>query len=50
MWMVLLVRLMSKLKKERHKVLIFSQMQMVKIIDVIKEFCDFYQYKIERLD
>jgi superfamily II DNA/RNA helicase len=46
--MVLLDKLLPKLKKEGHKVLIFSQ--MVKMMDVIEEFCEFRQYKVERLD
>jgi superfamily II DNA or RNA helicase len=46
--MVLLDKLLPKLKKEDHKVLIFSQ--MVKMIDYIEEFCDFRGYPCERLD
>jgi chromodomain-helicase-DNA-binding protein 7 len=37
--MVLVDKLLPKLKKEGHKVLIFSQ--MVKMIDLIEEFCEF---------
>jgi hypothetical protein len=46
--MVLLNKLLPKLLKEGHKVLIFSQ--MVKMIDVIEEFCNFCQYSVARLD
>ena len=46
--LVLIDKLLPKLKKEGHKVLIFSQ--MVKMIDFIEEYCDFRGYKCERLD
>jgi superfamily II DNA/RNA helicase len=46
--MVLLDKLLPKLLKEGHKVLIFSQ--MVKMIDLIEEFCEFRVYNCERLD
>jgi len=46
--MVLIDKLLPKLKKEGHKVLIFSQ--MVKMIDFIEEFCEFRGYNCERLD
>lgn len=46
--MVLIDKLLPKLKREGHKVLIFSQ--MVKMIDFIEEFCEFRGYKCERLD
>jgi superfamily II DNA/RNA helicase len=46
--MVLLDKLLPKLRREDHKVLIFSQ--MVKMIDVIEEFCEFRGYPVERLD
>lgn len=46
--MVLLDKLLPKLQREDHKVLIFSQ--MVKMIDVIEEFCEFRGYPVERLD
>ena len=46
--MVLLDKLLPKLKREGHKVLIFSQ--MVKMIDLIEEFCEFRHYSVERLD
>ena len=46
--MVLLDKLLPKLQKEGHKVLIFSQ--MVKMIDFIDEYCEFRKYNCERLD
>jgi superfamily II DNA/RNA helicase len=46
--MVLLDKLLPKLRREDHKVLIFSQ--MVKMIDVIEEFCESRGYPVERLD
>jgi len=46
--MVLLDKLLPKLRSEGHKVLIFSQ--MVKMLDLISEFCDFRGFKHERLD
>jgi chromodomain-helicase-DNA-binding protein 7 len=46
--MVLVDKLLPKLKKEGHKVLIFSQ--MVKMIDIIEEYCEYFKYSCERLD
>lgn len=46
--MVLLDKLLPKLRNEGHKVLIFSQ--MVRMIDVIEEFCEFKKYPCSRLD
>jgi SNF2 family DNA or RNA helicase len=46
--MVLIDKLLPKLLKEGHKVLIFSQ--MVKMIDIIDEYCEFRGYPCERLD
>lgn len=46
--MVLLDKLLPKLKREGHKVLIFSQ--MVKMIDFIDEYCESRGYSHERLD
>ncbi len=46
--MVLIDKLLPKLLREGHKVLIFSQ--MVKMIDIIEEFCEFRKYNHERLD
>jgi hypothetical protein len=46
--MVLLDKLLPKLRKEGHKILIFSQ--MVRMLDLISEYCDFRKYPYERLD
>lgn len=46
--MVLLDKLLPKLRQEGHKVLIFSQ--MVKMLDLISEYCEFRNYPFERLD
>lgn len=46
--MVLLDKLLPKLRSEGHKVLIFSQ--MVKMLDLIEEFCEMRGYPQERLD
>lgn len=46
--MVLLDKLLPKLKQEGHKVLVFSQ--MVKMIDLISEYCEFRDFRYERLD
>jgi chromodomain-helicase-DNA-binding protein 7 len=46
--MVLLDKLLPRLKAEGHKILIFSQ--MVKMLDLIAEFCEFRNYRYERLD
>ena len=46
--MVLLDKLLPKLRKEGHKVLIFSQ--MVRMIDYIEEYCNYREYPVERLD
>lgn len=46
--MVLLDKLLPKLRQEGHKVLIFSQ--MVKMLDLISEYCDFRGFRHERLD
>ena len=45
--MVLLDKLLPKLRQEGHKVLIFSQ--MVKMLDLLAEYCDFQGFKHERL-
>lgn len=45
---VLLDKLLPKLKQEGHKILIFSQ--MVKMLDLISEYCEFRDFKYERLD
>jgi len=46
--MVLLDKLLPKLKEEGHKVLIFSQ--MVKMLNIIAEYCDLRDFNHERLD
>lgn len=46
--MVLLDKLLPKLRQEGHKVLIFSQ--MVKMLDLISEYCEFRGFPFERLD
>jgi superfamily II DNA/RNA helicase len=46
--MVLLDKLLPKLRQEGHKILIFSQ--MVKMLDLISEYCEFRDYRFERLD
>jgi len=46
--MVLLDKLLPKLRQEDHKVLLFSQ--MVKMLDLISEYCDFREFPHERLD
>jgi SNF2 family DNA or RNA helicase len=45
---VLLDKLLPKLRQEGHKILIFSQ--MVKMLDLISEYCEFRNFKYERLD
>jgi len=46
--MVLLDKLLPKLRTEGHKVLIFSQ--MVKMLDLLSEYCDLRGFNHERLD
>ena len=46
--MVLIDKLLPKLRKEGHKVLIFSQ--MVKMLDILDEYCEYRSYPCERLD
>jgi len=45
---VLLDKLLPKLRQEGHKILIFSQ--MVKMLDLISEYCEFRDFRFERLD
>ena len=45
--MVLLDKLLPKLRQEGHKVLIFSQ--MVKMLDLLSEYCDLRGFNHERL-
>lgn len=46
--MVLLDKLLPKLRQEGHKILIFSQ--MVRMLDLISEYCEFRDFRYERLD
>jgi len=46
--MVLVDKLLPKLKREGHKVLFFSQ--MVRVLDLLEEYCEFRGYNVERLD
>jgi hypothetical protein len=46
--MVLLDKLLPKLRQEGHKVLVFSQ--MVRMLDLISEYCEFRGFPHERLD
>ena len=46
--MVLMDKLLPKLRQEGHKVLIFSQ--MVRMLDLISEYCEFRKFHFERLD
>ena len=46
--MVLLDKLLPKLQREGHKVLVFSQ--MVRMLDVLDEYCAARRYPCERLD
>jgi len=46
--MVLLDKLLPKLRQEGHKILIFSQ--MVRMLDLISEYCDYKGFRHERLD
>mmetsp|Transcript_4601 Transcript_4601/g.10378 ORF Transcript_4601/g.10378 Transcript_4601/m.10378 type:complete len:2557 (+) Transcript_4601:190-7860(+) len=46
--MVLLDKLLPKLLVEGHKVLIFSQ--FVKMLDLISDYCEFRDFRYERLD
>lgn len=46
--MVLLEQLLTRLKKEGHRVLIFSQ--MVRILDILGDYLSIKGYKFQRLD
>lgn len=46
--MILLDKLLSKLHKEGHKVLIFSQ--MTSMLDIIQDYMHFRKYNYERID
>jgi SNF2 family DNA or RNA helicase len=45
---VLLDKLLPKLRQEGHKILIFSQ--MVRMLDLISEYCELREFRYERLD
>ena len=46
--LVLLEKLLIKMQREGHRVLIFSQ--FVLVLDLLQEFCDYKKYTYERLD
>uniref|UniRef100_A0A914YYF5 Helicase ATP-binding domain-containing protein n=1 Tax=Panagrolaimus superbus TaxID=310955 RepID=A0A914YYF5_9BILA len=46
--LVLLQKMLRKLFKDKHRVLIFSQ--MTRMLDIMEEFCEFEDYKYERID
>jgi len=46
--MVLFDKMMGKLRKEGHKVLIFSQ--FVRVLDLLQNYCLVKQYPSERID
>ena len=46
--MMLLDQLLTKLKKDNHRVLIFSQ--MVKMLDILGEYLSYRNYRYQRLD
>jgi chromodomain-helicase-DNA-binding protein 7 len=46
--MVLIDKLLPKLRREGHKVLIFSQ--MIRVLDLLEEFCEKRGFNVERLD
>ena len=46
--LVLLEKLLGKMQREGHRVLIFSQ--FVLVLDLLQEFCDYKRYTYERLD
>lgn len=46
--LVLVDKLLPKLKKDGHKVLIFSQMKAV--LDLLQEYCQLREYNYERID
>jgi chromodomain-helicase-DNA-binding protein 7 len=46
--MVLIDKLLPKLRREGHKVLVFSQ--MVKMLDLLHEYCVVKELPVERLD
>jgi len=46
--MIILDKLLAKLKKENHQVLIFSQ--MTSMLDILEDYCNFRGYKYCRID
>jgi chromodomain-helicase-DNA-binding protein 7 len=46
--LVLLDKLLPKLRHEKHKVLIFSQ--MTRILNILEDFCEYRGFPVERLD
>ncbi|OHS97662.1 SNF2 family N-terminal domain containing protein [Tritrichomonas foetus] len=46
--MILLDKLLPKLMKDGHKVLIFSQ--MTSVLDILEDFCNYRKFVYERLD
>lgn len=46
--MILLDKLLAKMKKDGHRVLIFSQ--MVRMLDIIQDYLNFKEYKFQRID
>lgn len=46
--LILLQKMLERLKKQGHRVLIFSQ--MTRLLDILEEFCEYLGYKYERVD
>lgn len=46
--LVLLEKMLKKLKEQKHRVLIFSQ--MTRFLDIMEDFCEYMAYKYERID
>ena len=42
--MIILDKLLTKLRKESHQVLIFSQ--MTRMLDILEDYCNFRAYKV----
>lgn len=45
---IILDKMLKKLKETNHRVLIFSQ--MTKMLDLLEDFLDYFDYKFERID
>jgi len=43
--MIILDKLLQKLAKEKHQVLIFSQ--MTRVLDILEDYCHFREYKVK---